>query len=90
VAPKLYSGGLTQVTQLPHYAGTALLNDTDLAPDFAQATKPGQTVWILWTTGFGGSKPTVPTNWVQIDEHGYADVRPYDGTWIVVTTYRVQ
>jgi hypothetical protein len=90
VAPKLYSGGLTKVEQLPHYAGTALLNDNDLVPDFATATKPGQTVWILWTTGFGGTKPTVPTNWKQIDEHGYADVRPYDGTWVIVTTYKVQ
>ena len=85
----LYSGGLTRVSQLPHYAGTAILDDSDLLPDFKTATRNGDTVWLLWTTGFGGSKPQVPANWTQIDEHGYADVRPYLGTWIVVDEYKV-
>jgi 4-amino-4-deoxy-L-arabinose transferase-like glycosyltransferase len=87
--PLLYSGGITEVEQLPHYAGTAILTSADLLPDFNLATKNGDTVWLLWTTGFGGSKPQVPNNWTQIDEKGYADVRPYLGTWVVVTEYKV-
>lgn len=87
--PLLYSGGQTKVEALPHYAGTAILTDADLLPDFKTATKNGDTVWLLWTTGFGGSKPSTPANWTQIDEKGYADVRPYLGTWIVVTEYKV-
>lgn len=89
VAPLLYTGGITDISQLPHYAGTAILTNEDLLPDFKAATKNGDTVWLLWTTGFGGTKPQVPNNWTQIDEKAYADVKPYPGTWIVVTQYKV-
>lgn len=85
----LYSGGSTSVHDLPHYAGTAILDDADLLPDFNAGVTPGNTVWLLWTTGFGGSKPNVPQNWTQLDEKGYADIRPYVGTWVVVTEYKV-
>ncbi len=87
--PLLYSGGSTKVSDLPHFAGTALLTDADLLPDFAAATKPGDTVWLLWTNAFGSNKPAVPQNWTQIDEKGFAEVRPYPGTWVVVTEYKV-
>lgn len=87
--PLLYSGGITDIHQMPHYAGTAILTNEDLLPDFKAATKSGDTVWLLWTNGFGGSKPTTPENWVQVDEKGYPDVRPYVGTWIIVTEYKV-
>lgn len=90
VKPLLYSGGSRSIHSLPHYAGTAILTDEDLLPDFAEATRTGDTVWLLWTTGFGGSKPSVPANWEQLDEKGYADVRPYVGTWVVVTEYKVK
>jgi hypothetical protein len=89
VKPLLYSGGTTDVSQMPHYAGTAILTNDDLIPDFKAATKNGDTVWLIWTNGFGGSKPQVPTNWTQIDEQGFADVRPYLGTWVIVTEYKV-
>jgi len=87
--PLLYSGGKTDVSQMPHYAGTAILTNADLVADFKTATKNGDTVWLLWTNGFGGSKPEVPANWTQIDEKGYAEIRPYLGTWVVVTEYKV-
>ncbi len=87
IAPLLYTNG-NHVENLPHYAGTAILTESDLLLNFSDATK-GSTVWMVWTTGFGGSKPIVPTNWTQIDEHGFAEVRPYVGTWVVVTEYRV-
>jgi mannosyltransferase len=85
----LYTPGITSVHQLPHFSGTALLNDDDLIHDFNANTKSGDNTWILWTNAFGGSKPKTPTNWVQIDEQGWQDVHPYSGTWIVVTKYKV-
>jgi len=74
---------------LPHFAGTAILTDKDLVLNFQEATRHGDVVWLIWTNGFGGSKPTVPSNWVQIDEKGYAEIRPYVGTWVIVTQYKV-
>ncbi|MDB4940040.1 MAG: hypothetical protein JWO40_465 [Candidatus Doudnabacteria bacterium] len=86
----LYTPGITSVHQLPHFSGTALLNDDDLIHDFNANTKAGDTAWVLWTNAFGGSKPTPPSNWVQIDEKLWQDVHPYPGTWIVVTEYKVK
>ncbi len=90
VTPLLYSGGNRDIKNLPHFAGTAILTNEDLLPDFAEATTVGDTVWLLWTNGFGGTKPEVPSNWEQVDEKGYADVRPYVGTWIIITKYSVK
>ncbi|HMQ01813.1 MAG TPA: hypothetical protein PKD79_01940, partial [Candidatus Doudnabacteria bacterium] len=86
--PLLYTNGnLTE--NLPHFAGTAILVDEELVLNFADSTEPGDIVWVIWTTGFGGSKPVVPSNWQQVDEQGFAEVRPYVGTWVVVTEYQV-
>lgn len=86
--PLLYTPGVTKISQLPHFSGTALLNNSDLLNDFSRDVKPDDTVWLLWTTGFGGSKPEIPTNWKQLDEAGFEDVFGYRG-WIVVTKYKV-
>ncbi len=89
VAPLLYTPGIKSVDELPHFSGTAILTDADLIHDFNSDVKSGDKVWILWTNAFGGSKPETPKNWVQIEEKGFEDVRPYGGTWIVVTEYKV-
>ena len=89
VRPLLYTGGVTKVSDIPHFAGSAILTDADLMPDFNTGAQKGDTVWILWTNGFGSSKPEVPVNWVQVYEEGFAEVRPWVGTWIVVTEYKV-
>ena len=88
VTPLLYTNG-NKVENLPHYAGTAILKNEDLLLSFNDNIASGDVVWMIWTNGFGGSKPVVPSNWVQIDEHGFAEVRPYVGTWVVVTEYKV-
>lgn len=90
IRPLLYTGGSREVSDLPHFAGTAILTDADLLPDFNSQVKRGDLVWLLWTNGFGSSKPDTPKNWVKLDEKGFAEVRPYVGTWIVVTEYKVQ
>ncbi len=87
--PKLFSGGNTSIKNLPHFAGTAILTDQDLLPRFEDGAHQGDTVWLLWTNGFGGSKPVVPENFTQLEEKGFAEVRPYVGTWITVTKYLV-
>ncbi len=88
VRPLLYTSD-HHVHDLPHFAGTAILTEEDLVLNFKDSTKSGDTVWMIWTNGFGGSKPQVPSNWTQIDEKGFAEVRPYVGTWVVVTEYKV-
>lgn len=84
----LYTNGST-TKDLPHYAGTAILTDEDLVPSFTESANSGDTVWLIWTNGFGGSKPLPPENWTELDEHGFAEIRPYVGTWVVVTQYQV-
>ncbi len=88
VKPLLYTNN-NKVENLPHYAGTAILTNEDLVLNFTDSVKAGDKVWMIWTNGFGGSKPIVPANWTQTDEHGFAEVRPYTGTWVVVTQYQI-
>lgn len=88
VKPLLFTDG-RYTHDLPHFAGTAILTDDDLVLNFAESTRHGDTVWLLWTNGFGGTKPNVPKNWTQIDEKGFAEVRPYVGTWVIVTEYKI-
>ncbi len=86
--PLLYLKGITQTEQLPHFSGTALLNDGDFIGDLKTYGQSGETIWLLWTTGFGGSKPEVPANWLQIEEQKIPDVFLYRGD-IYLTRYSV-
>lgn len=88
IKPLLFTNG-NYTHDLPHFAGTAILTDEDLILNFADGVIQEDVVWLVWTNGFGGSKPNVPNNWVQLDEKGFAEVRPYVGTWVIVTEYRV-
>jgi hypothetical protein len=85
IKPLLYSSG--KLSTIPHFSGTALLNDGDLILDFKQAPAD-KTVWLLWTTGFGGSKPNVPGNWSIVSEQEAQDTPGFKGK-IVVTQYHV-
>jgi len=84
IHPKLYIPG-----SLPHFSGTALLSPEDTIKDFYQGIKKGDIIWMINTTGFGNYQPSLPNNWVKIDEKGTQDVHDYRG-WIVVTKYQVQ
>lgn len=86
--PLLFTGGVSQAKDISHYAGSALLSDSDLLPSFSVA-HPGDTIWLIWTNGFGASKPQVPLNWAQINEMQYPEVRPYVGTNVYVDEYKV-
>ncbi|MEK7651627.1 MAG: glycosyltransferase family 39 protein [Patescibacteria group bacterium] len=90
-SPLLYIPGISEVKQLPHFSGTALLTNAELIHDLNKGVEKGSTVWILWTNAFGGVKPEVPQNWVQIGQaHSWEDVRPFAGTWIMVDEYLVK
>ena len=89
VAPLLYTGGRADISQISSVEGVALLTNQDLLPSFSAAVHPADTVWLLWTDGFGSSKPQVPANWTQVDERDFPDVRPWVGTNIYVTEYKV-
>ena len=88
-APLLFTGGRPFAKQLSHVEGVALLTDADLVPDFIKAVSKEDTVWLVWTKAFGSNKPETPLNWIKIDEKEYQDVRPYPGTVIYVTEYKV-
>jgi mannosyltransferase len=88
-APLLYSGGNKEVKNLPHFAGTAILTDQDLLPNFSEGVKNGDTVWLVFTDGFGSNKPETPKNWTQVKDYAFPEVRPYPGTSIFVTEYKV-
>jgi uncharacterized membrane protein len=86
----LYSGGIREVNNLPHYAGTAILNNSDLLADLNQNIKIGDIVWLVWTNGFGANKPDVPKNWNEITVQEFPEVRPYLGTSVFVSEYQVK
>jgi hypothetical protein len=87
--PLLYTGGRSDVSQMSSVEGLAMLTDADLAPTFAQYAHSGDTEWVIWTYAFGSNKPELPKNWVQVYEKEFPDVRPYVGTSIYVTEYKV-
>ncbi len=87
--PLLFTGGRNNISQISHFEGVALLTNQDLLPDLSKGANSQDTVWMIWTNGFGSSKPSVPLNWVQIDEQTFPEVRPYVGTNVYVTEYKV-
>ena len=86
---KLHLPGINSVSQIPHFSGAALLEDHELLGNFIGYAKSGEAVYMLWTTGFYGSKPEVPSNWQQIEEQKFPDVYQYRGE-IFVTKYLVK
>jgi len=84
IHPKLY-----QPFPLLHFSGTALLSPEDIIKDFYQDIEKDDIVWMINTTGFGNYQPSLPDNWVKIEEKGAQDVYDYRG-WIVVTKYQIQ
>lgn len=83
--PLLYSSG--PLRTIPHFSGTALLNDDDLILDFTKEKK-NETVWLIWTTGFGSTKPNVPGNWRIASENSFEDAPAFKGQ-IIVTRYHI-
>ena len=91
VNPLLYTAGL-HIVDLPHFSGTALLNEKDLLTYYEQAGKNGDIVWIIYTNAFGRGdhQPYVPKTWKLLAEKSWNDVRPYPGTEIIVDKYLIK
>lgn len=89
VVPLLFTGGITRAQDISHFAGSAILADSDLLPDFNKDVKSGDTVWLIWTHAFGSSRPKVPSGWTELGDQDFPDVRPYLGTSVHVTQYQV-
>jgi len=85
IHPLLFS--TSPFEKIPHFSGTAILNADDIILDFKQ-TEKDDTVWLLWTDGFYGTKPNVPGNWQKINEQEFRDTPWFKGT-IYVTSYHV-
>lgn len=90
IPPRLISSGALDT--IPHFSGTALLTPEDLILTDDIFNEPevsrNDTVWLVWTTGFGSSKPNVPGIWSQVAEFKYGDTPGYKGD-IYVTQYHV-
>jgi mannosyltransferase len=89
-APRLISS--IPLDQIPHFSGTALLKPDDLVLTDTifnhPEVKANDIVWLLWTTGFGGSKPNVPGTWSIVTQKQWADTPGFKGD-IYVTEYHV-
>lgn len=83
------------LSQIPHFSGTAILSEEDLQPTTNGGLVPQNAVnknsnaWVVWTTGFGGSKPNIPGNWSQVGEWEAPDTPGFKGS-IFVTEYHVK
>lgn len=87
IAPKLISTG--PLSTIPHYSGTAILTEDDLILEQRlHEQKKNDNIWLVWTTGFGGSKPNVPGNWRQIDQNAFKDTPDFKGE-IFITHYQI-
>jgi mannosyltransferase len=86
IRPLLYSPG--SLESIPHFSGTAILTNEDLVTDFRTAEE-NSNIWLLWTSGFGGSKPNVPGNWNVVIEKEYPDTPGFKGN-IIITQYHVE
>ena len=87
--PKLYLKGIHKTSDLPHFSGTALLDDDDFVGDLNNFAGRDEQVFMLWTTGFGGNKPETPLNWQEVSEQKFPDVFAHRGD-IFVTKYLVR
>ena len=85
VAPQLISD--RPLSEIPHFSGTAILTDEDLILN-PEKTAKGSVIWLVWTTGFGGTKPAIPKTWQELSSQKIPDTPSFKGD-IFVEKYRV-
>lgn len=90
IKPLLYTPGINSFEELPHYYGTALLTEDDITNTLPNNPENAETVWLIWTNGFYGSKPGVPGNWIQVSEQPFGEINFYTPPYnIYVTKYKI-
>lgn len=81
MAPKLYS----ETGELSHFGGGPILTKDDIiGPEIFN--KNPNTVWAVDTTGFGGSKLPIPTEYKLVAENSFSELFGYQGD-IVIRKY---
>lgn len=86
IHPLIYTPTVSEAHVLPHWAGTALLNDSDLLSDWKNlSVSKDNNLWLIWTNAFGSGKPELPQGFTEVSEQKFDDARPYTGTSIYVT-----
>ncbi|MDP3997508.1 MAG: glycosyltransferase family 39 protein [bacterium] len=82
--PQLYS----ETGELAHFAGGPILAPRDITgPDIFNTNE--STLWIVDTSGFGGTKMTLPDNWRAESSFVFPEVFGYQGE-VFVTKYQKQ
>lgn len=79
--PRLYSAS----GELAHFAGGPILKNDDVV-DRAIFDTASPTLWVVDTTGFGGSKLAVPLPWRATETSTYGEVFVHQGD-VSVTKY---
>ncbi len=79
--PRLYSS----TGELAHFAGGPILIPSDVV-DASIFTTPTSPLWVVDTTGFGGTPLEVPAPWRAIETKTYPEVFPHQGD-VSVTKY---
>lgn len=78
---------LTASSDLIHFAGGPIITASDtVSPDQA-FTPTAARLWLLDTTGFGGSLSPIPSPWTVVSRQTYPEVFPHQGD-IIVTELR--
>lgn len=85
-APRLYSESPT----LAHFAGGPILRPADIigAQIFQDPTI--SSLWVIDTSGFGGSNVPVPASWVKTSAVTFPEVFPYQGDIFIKHYSRVR
>ena len=80
--PKLYDPDFAII----HFGGGPIFVDTDIATTKEVAAIKADTIWVIDTTGFGGSEMQLPDQWLRTDKQTFPEVFPHQGD-IFVTKY---
>ncbi len=79
VIPKIYS----EAGEFPHFAGGPIFTEDDFMTPQNVAEVSDKVLWVVDTTGFGGSKAALSPEWRLAQEWSYPEVFVYQGEIIV-------
>lgn len=82
-APRLLSASF----ELAHFAGGPIISPGDIISLPALAASRASRLWVIDTTGFGGSLTSLPAQWVVVSRQTFPEVFPHQGE-VIVTQYR--
>lgn len=84
--PKLY----TESPTLSHFAGGPILRPEDSSGPSVFEDAATTSIWVIDTSGFGGSNVPVPPAWKKTSEATFSEVFPYQGDIFLKNYSRVR